>query len=205
MKLHVKTPAPSVLKVQIFLDECAHSLEEIEVEDTRSSAFLKINPFGTVPVLETDSGDMISESLTICRLLDRQWQTGLLGGTEGERLQIELWERRAELLLYVPAIEYVHQMHPMFVGRFEQHPEWAKVLAARTRQALAIFNGRLEETQFMAGDTFSIADITAFLGVSALAAFGAVDLAEFPALARWAEAIGSRPSMARLRTLAMQA
>jgi len=158
-----------------------------------------------VPVLETDSGEMISESLTICRLLDRQWPTGLFGGTEGERLHVELWERRAELLLYVPAIEYVHQMHPMFASRVEQHPEWAKVLAERARRALAIFNERLEHTQFIGGDTFSIADITAFLGVSAFAAFGAVDLAEFPALARWAEAIGGRPSMARLRTLTMQA
>src|SRR5262249_21630569 len=116
MKLYVKTPAPSVLKGQIFLDECGHSLEEIEAEDTQSPVCLQINRFGTVPVLETDSGEMISQSLTICRYLDRQWQTGLFGGTAEEQLQVELWERRAELLLYVPAIEYVHQMHPMFAG-----------------------------------------------------------------------------------------
>src|SRR4051794_33212888 len=79
LKLHVKTPAPSALRVQVFLDECARSLEEVEVPDTRSPEFLKINPFGTVPVLETDLGEMISESLTICRYLDRQWDTGLFG------------------------------------------------------------------------------------------------------------------------------
>jgi len=203
MKLYVKIPAPSVLRVQIFLDECGQSLDEIEVEDTRSPAFLEINPFGTVPVLETDAGETISESLTICRHLDRQWQTGLFGGTERERLEIELWERRAELLLYVPAIEYVHQMHPMFAGRIEQHPEWAKVLAERARRTLSIFNERLEQTQFIAGDSFSIADITAFLGVSAFAGFGVIDLAELPALARWAGAVGVRPSMERLRTLTM--
>lgn len=201
MKLYVKIPAPSVLRVQIFLDECGQSLDEIEVEDTRSSAFLKINPFGTVPVLETDAGEMISESLTICRYLDRQWQTGLLGNTSVEQLQVELWERRSELLLYVPAIEYVHQMHPMFADRIERHPEWAKVLAGRARRTMAIFNDQLEDSRYIAGNSFSIADITAFLGVSAFAGFGVVDLGEFLSLARWTGEISTRPSMERLRTL----
>jgi len=203
VKLYVKTPAPSVLKVQIFLDECAHSLKEVEVPDTRSPEFLAINPFGTVPVLETDSGEMITESLTICRYLDRQWDTGLFGEREDERLQVELWERRAELLLYVPAIEYVHQVHPMFAARVEQHPEWAKVLAARAGHALARFNEQLEKAPFIAGDAFSIADITAFLGISGFVAFGVTDLSQVPALERWAGAVSARPSMARLRTLTM--
>lgn len=203
MKLYMKTPAPSVLKVQIFLDECGRSIEEIEVADTHSPDFLRINPFGTVPVLETDSGEMISESLTICRYLDRQWDSGLLGRTASVQLQVELWERRAELLLYLPAIEYVHQMHPAFAGRAEQHPQWAEVLAARARRALAVFNGQLEKAEFIAGYNFSIADITAFLGVSAFAAFGAVELAQFAALASWGEDVGSRPSMQRLRALSI--
>jgi glutathione S-transferase len=203
VKLYVKTPAPSVLKVQIFLDECAQSLEEVEVPDTSSPEFLAINPFGTVPVLETDSGEMITESLTICRYLDRQWDSGLFGQQEDERLRVELWERRAELLLYAPAVEYVHQVHPMFAARVEQHPEWAKVLAARAMHALARFNEQLEKTRFIAGDAFSIADITAFLGISGFVAFGVADLSKVPALERWAGAVGARPSMERLRTLTM--
>lgn len=203
MKLYVKTPAPSALRVQIFLDECGRSLEEVEVPDTRSPEFLEINPFGTIPVLETRSGEMISESLTICRYLDRQWDTGLFGKSEEERLSVELWERRAELLLYIPAIEYVHQVHPMFAGRIEQHPEWAKVLAARANDALAPFNEQLEKSRFIAGDTFSIVDITAFLAVSGFVAFGAIDLSQFAAVRRWASAVGTRPSMERLRTLTM--
>lgn len=201
MRLFVKTPAPSVLRVQIFIDECRRTLDEVEVADTRSRAFLDINPFGTVPVLQTDAGEIISESLTICRFLDRGWRSGLFGNTEAEQLHVELWERRAELLLYLPAIEYVHQMHPMFAGRIEQHPEWATVVAARARGALAPFDVQLEKTQFIAGDTFSIADITAFLGVSAFAAFGAIDVSQFPALGRWKEMVAARPSMKRLRTL----
>jgi glutathione S-transferase len=203
MKLYVKTPAPSALRVQIFVDECGQSIEEVEVGDTRAAEFLGKNPFGTVPVLETNSGKMISESLTICHYLDREWSSDLFGGTEDERLDIELWERRAELLLYIPAIEYVHQTHPMFAGRIDQHPEWAEALAARARQALAIFNQQLGPKQFFAGDAFSVADITAFLGASAFAAFGAVDLSGFPALARWAGGVGARPSMERLRALTM--
>lgn len=203
MKLYVKASAPSVLRVQIFADECGRLVEEVEVEDTRSPTFLLINPFGTVPVLQTDAGEIISESLTICRFLDREWGSGLFGNSEKERLQVELWERRAELLLYIPAVEYVHQTHPMFAGRIEQQAEWARVLTARARAALAVFNAQLEHNPFIAGPAFSIADITAFLGVSAFAAFGAVDLSQFPALGRWSEEIGARPSMERLRALAV--
>lgn len=201
MRLYVKPAAPSVLKVQIFEDECGHSIEEIDVADTRAPEFLAKNPFGTVPVLETDLGETLSESLTICRYLDRQWNSGLFGRSDDERLRIELWERRAELLLYIPAIEYVHQMHPMFAGRIEQHPEWGKVLATRAQRALGGFNEQLEKMQFVAGDRFSIADITAFVGVSAFVAFGAVDPSSFVALTRWSGAVGARPAMKRLHAL----
>jgi len=192
-----------VLKVQIFLDECGRSLQEVEVADTRSTDFLAINPFGTVPVLETDSGELIAESLTICRFLDRQWQTGLFGRSEQELLQAELWERRSDFLLYSPAIEYVHQAHPMFADHIDQHPDWAQVLAGRARNAMAAFSQRLGETRFLAGDAFTMADITAFLGASAFAGFGKIDLAQYAGLTRWSKEVGARPSMERLRALTL--
>lgn len=201
MRLYVKTPAPSVLKVLIFADESGHALEELEVTDVRSAEFLKLNPFGTVPVLETDTGEPISESLTICRYLDRIWDSGLFGRTAHEKLQVELWERRADLQLYTPAVEYVHQVHPMFAGRIEQHPEWAKVLAGRAQRSAEVFGEQLNGHKFIASDSFSMADITGFLGLSAFAAFGAVDMARLPSLRRWSEEIGARPSMQRLRIL----
>jgi len=181
----------------------ATSTSSIEVADASSPDFLAINPFGTVPVLETEAGEHIAESLTICRFLDRQWQTGLFGRSEQEQLHAELWERRSDLLLYSPAIEYVHQAHPMFAGHVDQHPDWARVLAERGRKAMAVFNRRLDEARFLAGDAFTMADITAFLGVSAFAGFGKIGLGQYTGLSRWSEEVGARPSMERLRALTL--
>lgn len=203
MRLYVKTPAPSVLKVLIFADESGHELEAIEVVDSRAEDFLEINPFGTVPVLETDSGEPISESLTICRYLDGLWDTGLFGRTAAERLQTEMWERRADLQLYSPAIEYVHQIHPTFAGSVEQHPEWAKVLAERAQRTAGIFSRQVEHHHFLAGDRFSMADITGFLGVSIFAAFNAIDMAQLTGLRRWSKEVGTRSTMQRLRALSV--
>lgn len=203
MRLFIKTPAPSALRVQIFLDECDRTIETIDVTDTGAVEFTRMNPLGTVPVLETDSGKFVSESLTICRYLDAIWSTRLMGWSPDERVQVEMWERRAEFQLFAPAMEYVHQTHPMFAGGFHQNREWASAIAERVRKVAPVFNERLDHSPFLGGDAFSIADITGFMGLAAFAAIGVLELLSMPALRRWSEAIGSRSSMQRLRSLAI--
>jgi len=203
MKLFIKTPAPSALRVQIFLDECGQTVETIEVADTGSAEFARMNPFRTVPVLETDRGTFVSESLTICRYLDSIWSTRLFGSSLEERVEVEMWERRAELQLFVPAIEYVHQTHPMFSGKTRQNAEWALEIAERVRNAAPVFDDQLSRSPFLGGDDFSVADITGLMGLGAFAAFGVLDLSTMPALQRWSEMIAARPSMQRLRSLSL--
>ena len=203
MRLFIKTPAPSALRVQIFLDECDRSIETIDVTDTGAVEFRRMNPFGTVPVLETDGGNFVSESLTICRYLDAIWNTRLFGRSLDERVPVEMWERRAEFQLLAPAMEYVHQTHPMFGGGIHQNHEWASAIAERVRKVAPLFNERLNHSPFLGGDAFSIADITGFMGLGAFATFGVLDLSSMSALRRWSEAIGSRSSMQRLRSLAI--
>jgi glutathione S-transferase len=206
MRLHVKGQAPSALKVLIFIAECGRSIEPFEVTDTRSAKFLKLNPFGTVPVLETDSGEFITESLTICRYLDRLWgMPGLFGTGLRDRLQVELWERRADLLLFIPGIEYVHHTHPMFATMIEQQPGYADLLAKRLVKVLEVLEDRLSGSRYLAGETFSMADITAFLGVSAFAAFGAFEIPLTGPLRRWNDEVRKRPSMRLLDAVASQA
>ena len=203
MRLFVKAPAPSALRVQIFLDEFGRSIQTIDVTDTGAAEFKRMNPFATVPVLETDGGNFVSESLTICRYLDAIWNTRLFGSSLDERVQIEMWERRAEFQLLAPAMEYVHQTLPMFAGGVHQNREWASAIAERVRRVAPLFNERLNHSPFLGGDAFSIADITGFMGLAAIAAFGVLDLSSMSALRRWSEAIGSRSSMQRLRSLAI--
>jgi len=203
MRLYVKTSAPSALKVLIFCDESGRSVEQVEVDDPRSTKFLGLNPFGTVPVLVTDSGRPIAESLTICRYLDRKWKSGLFGQDDEEVLQVEVWERRAELQFYVPAIDRFHLMQSMSGDEAGHDGEAAKRLASRVQRAAGIFNEQLELNRFVAGERFTAADITAFLGVSGLIALGAIDLSQFNGLRRWSEETGSRSSMNTLRAIGM--
>ena len=78
------------------------------------------------------------------------------------------------------------------------------LLATRARAMLAAFEDRLGGSRYLAGDFFSMADITAFLGLSALVAFGAIEAPPAGPLARWLGEVGQRPSMGLLRAAAAQ-
>jgi glutathione S-transferase len=204
MRLIIRPGAPSALKVTIFVAECGRAIETVDAGDLEPPELLRMNPFGTVPVLETDGGRFVSESLTICEYLDQIWGgVPLFGATDEERLQVRMWERRAELQLFIPAIDFGHHSHKMFAGVIAQHPEWARATAERSRRMLDLMEDRLGESRWLAGDTFSMADITAFLGYSAFLFFGAFAPAQ-GALGRWAADVGERPSFAPLRALTAQ-
>jgi glutathione S-transferase len=113
-----------------------------------------------------------------------------------------MWERRAELMLVNPAIEYGHHCQPMFTGRLRQFPDWARSHVEQSARMIALMEERLEASAFLAADRFTMADLTAFLGYSGLVGWGAIESRPGPALARWLGRIGARPSMAPLRALA---
>jgi glutathione S-transferase len=159
-----------------------------------------MNPFGTVPVLETGTG-FITESLSICRYLDRHWGgTGLFGRTAEEALEIEQWERRAELLLLLPAIDHAHHSLPVFAAHIVQQPAVADYMAERAARSLEVFDGTLRAHRFLAGSRFSMADITAYLGVTTLAGLGALDLQRYEAAHRWSSELADRVSGLVLRS-----
>ena len=205
MRLYFRPIAPNALKVLVFLAERGLTLDLIDVATLSANEYSRVSPLGMVPVLETDKGLLISESLTICQYLDavtpgRQ----LFGEGPDERAMIGMWERRAELLLMNPAIEYGHHTHPMFEGRLRQFPDWARAHVAQSEGMIVLMESRLSETRFLAGDRVTSADLTAFLGYSGLVAYSAVERRPGPALARWTAEIGARPSMAPFHALAAQ-
>lgn len=203
MRLYIKPEASSVLRVQAFIDACNETIETIEIAEPRSGEFRKINPFGTVPVLETPSGDIITESLTICRFLNEHWGAGLFGNNDETRLAVDQWDRRAELLFLIPGIEFVHQTHPMFARRMIQNPLWAQAIVVRAAEAIKPFEDRLSTSSFLAGGEFTIADITFFIGIGAFALPGGLDLDRFPGIQRWREYTSSLFAMQRLRQVGL--
>ena len=199
MKLYATPIAPNALRVEIFMLEKGIVAEVIDISALAAGEFSKINPFGQVPALELDNGEVITESLTICRYLDEvSGEPKLFGSTPEERARIGMWERRAELLLFIPSVEYGHHTHAMFAGLITQYPEWAMTLVPKALRMVDAMAEQLDRFAFLAGDELSAADLTAALGYTGLIAFGALAPSAHPSVQRWSRAIMARPSMAPL-------
>jgi glutathione S-transferase len=205
MRLYIRPIAPNALKVIVFMAERGIVLETVDVEGLSDEDYGRISPLRTVPALDAGDGLLITESLTICQYLDEVFPgPSLFGEGLGERIPVAQWERRAELMLMGPAIEYGHHCKPMFAGRLEQFPDWAKAHVAQSAKLLALMEERLAESRYLAGECFTMADLTAFLGYAGLVGWGAIEPRPGPALGRWLGEVGPRPSMAPLHALAAQ-
>jgi glutathione S-transferase len=205
MRLYIRPIAPNALKVTIFMAERGIAIETVDVESLSPEEYGRISPLRTVPAFDSGDGLLITESLTICQYLDEAFPgPSLFGDGFRERILVALWERRAELMLMGPAIEYGHHCQPMFAGRLEQFPGWAKANIAQSSRLLGLMDERLAESRFLAGDGFTMADVTAFLGYAGLVGWGAIEPRPGPSLARWLGEVGPRPSMAPLHALAAQ-
>jgi glutathione S-transferase len=199
VKLYDNASAPNPRRVRIFLAEKGISVPTVQVDiakaENRGDAFRAKNPLGQVPVLELDDGTCISESVAICRYFEElQQEPPLFGAGAKERALVEMWNRRAELELTQQVFFCFQNTHDFFKGRLPQVPEYGAVAKRRAEAAFALLDGVLAERRFLAGDRFSIADITALVGVD----FGRVvkirPAPEQKHVARWHAEVAARPS-----------
>jgi glutathione S-transferase len=199
MKIYNSSTAPNPRRVRIFLAEKGIQVpyEEVDIAKAvnRSSEFRKKNPMGTVPVLELDDGTCIAESVAICRYFEEmQPSPPLMGVDARDRALVEMWQRRMEFELLLPTANSFRHRHEFFKGRIPQVPEFAEVSRKGAESSLAWLNEVLADRPFVAGERYTIADITALCAVD----FGRVSklrvLPEQQNLTRWYEAVSARPS-----------
>ena len=203
MRLFDMPGAPNAVRVEVIALEKGVELDIVDVTASLRGDYLEVNPLGQVPALETDQGELITESLTICQYLDAvSGAPYLFGSTPEERARIGMWERRSEHLLLIPSIEFGHHTHPMFAQSITQFPEWAKTLLPRASQMIDLMADRLDHNPFLAGDDISAADFTAALGYFGMIAFGALPPSERPSVQAWSKAMLARPSMEPLKQAA---
>jgi len=206
--LYVDRFAPNVRRVLMFIDEKNIDIPvcELSIESGahRSPQMLELNPLGQLPVLELDDGRGLSESTAICRYLEELHpDPALFGGGPTERALVEMWLRRIELGLFAPAVDYGHHTQPFFSDHFVQIAAWAAQCADRIEGCCGLLERTLATRDHVAGETFSVADVTAYCGIEVAALWGITGGAtgDRPALTAWRERIAARPSAATARYL----
>ena len=200
VKLYNHVLAPNPRRVRIFAAEkkIELSLEEVDIlaGQSRTPEFLAKNSSGGVPVLELDDGSYLSESVAICRYLEGlQPEPNLLGRDLREQAEIERWNRRMELELFAAIGRTVQNTSSIFQGRFKQFPDYGEAQRVVVHQRLERMDRELNGQQFIAGDRFTIADITALVAIDIGSRLAEIKiLSELTHLTRWHQAVSSRPS-----------
>jgi len=123
MKLYDLKAGMNPRRVRIYLAEKGIEVPSEAVDmmkgENRTPEFLRINPLGTLPVLELDDGTVLTESVAICRYVEAlKPEPNLFGRDPLEQARVEMWNRRAEIELMRPLVEqFRQQVLPMFTTR----------------------------------------------------------------------------------------
>jgi glutathione S-transferase len=191
--------APNPRRVRVYLAEKGIEVPVRQVDigsaENRKPPFLAKNPLGGLPVLELDDGTCIAESLAICRYFEELHpDPPLFGRGALDRALVEMWSRRTELEVWRYVSGCFQHTHDFFKGRIEQVPAWGEVCRKTARERLAWLDRELAGRPFVAGERYTVADVTLLCAID----FGrVVDIRIAPEqkhLARWHEAVSSRPS-----------
>ncbi|MFM8480612.1 MAG: glutathione S-transferase family protein [Gammaproteobacteria bacterium] len=204
MKLYDNDFAPSPRRVRMFIAE--KGLEsrgvritripvDIAANETQSAAFLEVNPQGEVPVLELDDGTRLQESLAICRYLEALHpEPCLFGATPLARARIEAMTLGLMFRVYVPTTHAFRHTHRFWQGRVTQIAEYGTLARDQVLAEWQRIDSLLASRPFVAGDTFSFADIVAFTTLEFGKPSGIRLQPAQQHLSRWYAEIASRPS-----------
>ena len=194
------SPAPNPRRVRMFAAEKGIDLLlqpiSLMAREHKSAEHLARNPLGQTPVLELDDGTTISESVAICRYLEAiHPEMPMFGTTPLEIAQIEMWIRRTEFTLGGPVRNYWVNVHP-FTAQVvpERFEDFGNANVPHAIAAMKIFDVGLSDSNYIAGERISMADIV-LLSTIDFAAFIGLKMPESLAnLRRWHAEMSARPS-----------
>jgi len=200
MLLYEDSRAPNPRRVRIFLAEKGIEMErrhiDIMTEEHKSADMLARNPMARTPFLELDDGRVIAESIAICRYFEAlKPEPALFGRDPVEIGMVEMWQRRVEQNLLMPvSFAFRHGNPRMAHLETPQIPAWAEANRPKIAAALAFVNSELEARSYIAGDAYSVADITALCAIDFMRVLKLALGEEHPHLRRWHGDVSSRPS-----------
>ena len=200
MKLYDGGRAPNPRRTRVFLAEKGIKLPLVEVDlgamEHMSAAYAAINPIKRLPALVLDDGTVITESIAICRYFEGlQPEPSLFGRGALEIARIEMWNRRIELHLLFPVSHVFRNSHPaMKAMEVPQVPAWAEANKPRILEFVNVMDDELKDRPFIAGDGFTVADITGLIAIDFMKPAKLVVPDELKHLKRWHAEISARPS-----------
>lgn len=192
-------PAPNPRRVRIFAAEKGIELPMKEVSipkrEQKAPEYVAKNPRGQTPILELDDGTVIAESVAIMRYLEAEHpEPPMFGTTSREIAGIEMWCRRVEMILMPPVGAVWVHTHPFTAALPGRNAEWGESNRPRVGSAMEFFDESLEGREFLAGDSYSAADILLLTTVD-FAKFVGLEMPEgCTNLAAWHERVSARPS-----------
>ncbi len=207
MKFYDCSTAPSPRRVRIFLAEKELNVPVVQVDlrngEQLTETFRRINPQCEVPVLELDDGTIITETIAICRYLeDIHPLPPLLGVTAREKALIAMWDHKIEVEGFLAIAEAFRNRTAGFQERalagpenYDQIPELVERGQRRAQRFFRTLDDQLAKNLYVAGDNFSMADISAFIAVDFSAWIKASPLIDHLHIKRWYETVAARPSL----------
>lgn len=192
--------APNPRRVTIFLAEKRIEVPREECDlmsgDLRRDDFSAINPWQRVPVLILDDGRAISESVAICRYFEElQPEPPLFGIGPVGKAEVEMWNRRVELGLFNAVASVFRHLHPKMAHlEVPQIEAWGEANKEKVENELARLDGHLAANDFIAGDRYSIADITALVAIDFMRPARLARPERLSNVMRWYRSVSSRPS-----------
>ena len=200
MKLFDGGRAPNPRRVRIFLAEKGIEVPTVPVDmgalAHKGEEIVSRNPLKQLPVLELDDGTILTETIAICRYFEALHpEPSLFGRTPVEIATIEMWQRRLEFHLYGTIGAAFRHLHPAMAGwEMPQIPEWGEANKPKALEFMMVVDEQLSKSEFIAGDTYSVADVTGLVALDFAKPARVTIPANLTHLNRWYDALKARPS-----------
>lgn len=200
MKLYTTRVAPNPRRVAIFLAEKGIEVPTVEIDlaakENLLPEFLARNPLGRVPVLELDDGSYLAESMAICRYFEAtNPEPALFGSGARAQAEVEMWNRRMEFEILANVTGCFRHTHPYWDGRIEQVGDFGDLCRRTLADRMKWLDGELAGRTYIAGERFTVADITAVSAFDLAKIIKVRIPEELSNLTRWYETVSSRPSV----------
>ena len=200
MKLYDSRQAPNPRRARIFLAEKGITVPTEQVDimtmQHKTPEYSAINPLQRMPALVLDDGTVITESIAICRYFEMQQPDPPLFGVGAKEIAlVEMWNRRAENNFFANVAAVFRHLHPaMKELEVPQVPAWAEANKPRVTSFLELLDGELAKREFIAGDRYSVADITALCAIDFMKPARLAVPEGAGNVKRWHAAVSARPS-----------